>query len=85
MPFVSYMVVGLVPPMVRCKCCAFLTWWQDWFLPWSDVSVEYVKTYVEARPTSSKAGSVELPMTSRIERWYQFLRIVEAVMMMIQL
>ena len=35
----SYMVVGLVPPMVRCKCCAFLTWWHDWLLPWSDVSV----------------------------------------------
>ena len=24
----SDMVVGLVPPMVRCKCRAFLTWWQ---------------------------------------------------------
>ena len=21
------MVVGFVPPMFRCKCCAFLTWW----------------------------------------------------------
>ena len=64
----SDMVVGLVPPMVRCKCYAFLTWWQDWFLPWSYISAKYVKTYVEARPASSKAGSVELPMTSRIER-----------------
>ena len=61
------MVVGLVPPMVRYKCCAFLTWWQDWFLPWSNISVEDVKNYVEAMPTSSKDGSVELPMTSIIE------------------
>ena len=61
-------VAGLVPPMVRYKCCAFLTLWQDWFLPWSDISAKEVKTYVEDRPTSSKAGSVEIPMTSRIER-----------------
>ena len=32
------MNVGLVPLMVRCECWAFLTWIQDVFLPWSDVS-----------------------------------------------
>ena len=64
----SDMVEGLVPPMVRYKQCAFLTWWKDWFLPWSDISVEDVKTYVEARPTSSKDGSVELPMMIIFER-----------------
>ena len=53
--------------MVRYKCYAFLTWWQYWFLPWLDISVEDVKTYMEARPTPNKAGSIELPMTSRIE------------------
>ena len=76
------MVAGLVPPMVRCKCFSFLTWWLDWFLPWSDISAEDVKTYVEARPTSNKAGSVELPMTSRIEREHRLLEIAGAVMMM---
>ena len=35
----SDMVAGCVPSMVRCKCRAFLTWLQDVFLPWSDVSV----------------------------------------------
>ena len=34
------MMIGLVPSMVKCKCCAFLTWWQDWFLPWLDISVD---------------------------------------------
>ena len=76
------MVAGLVPPVVRCKCCDFLTWWQDWFLPWSDISAEDMKTYVEARPTSIKAGFVELPMTSRIERYHHLLEIARAVMMM---
>ena len=33
------MVVGCVPPMVRCECWAFLTWLRDVFLPWLDVSV----------------------------------------------
>ena len=33
------MVVGCVPPMVRCECWDFLTWFLDVFLPWSDVSV----------------------------------------------
>ena len=32
------MVVRCVPPMVRCECWAFLTWFLDVFLPWSDVS-----------------------------------------------
>ena len=32
------MNAGLVPLMVRCECWAFLTWMQDEFLPWSDVS-----------------------------------------------
>ena len=78
------MTRGLVPHMVICKCCSFLTWQEDWFLPWSDVSAvpfwhgerigfshvsaEDVKTYVEDMPTSNKDGSIELPMMSRIER-----------------
>ena len=33
------MVRGLVPSMVRCKCCSFLTWREDWFLSWLDISV----------------------------------------------
>ena len=36
----SDMVVGCVPPVVRCKCRAFLTWLLDVVLPWSNVSVE---------------------------------------------
>ena len=35
----SDMVLGYVPPMVGCNCWAFLTWFLDVFLPWSDVSV----------------------------------------------
>ena len=40
--FVSlyHMVAGLVPPMLRYKYCTFLTWWEVWFLPWSDISAE---------------------------------------------
>ena len=36
---ISNMVLGCVPPMVGCKCWAFLTWFLDVFLPWSDISV----------------------------------------------
>ena len=36
----SDMVRGLVPSMVRCKCCDFMTWLHDWFLPCSNISVE---------------------------------------------
>ena len=35
----SNMDAGLVPPMVRCECWAFLAWMQDVFLLWLDVSV----------------------------------------------
>ena len=38
--FPSDMVVGLVPPMVRCKCRSLLTWLRDVFPPWSNISVE---------------------------------------------
>ena len=34
----SDMNARLVPLMVRCEFWAFLTWIQDVFLPWSDVS-----------------------------------------------
>ena len=36
----SNTVRGLVPSMVRCKGWATLSWWEDWFLPCSDVSAE---------------------------------------------
>ena len=39
MQSLSDMNAGLVPLMVRCERWAFLTWIQDVFLPWSDVSV----------------------------------------------
>ena len=34
----SDMVLGCVPPMIGCECWAFLIWFFDVFLPWSDVS-----------------------------------------------
>ena len=36
----SDMDVGLVPPMVICKCRALSTCMMDWFLTWSDVSAD---------------------------------------------
>ena len=32
------MVLGCVPPMIGCEFWAFLTWFLDVSLPWSDVS-----------------------------------------------
>ena len=36
----SNMVRGLVPSKVRCKGWAILSWWEDWFFPWLDVTAE---------------------------------------------
>ena len=77
----SDMDARCVPPMVRCKCWAGLSdWviykcWRRWRPTWR----------LGLQPPWKRVGSVELPMTRRIERYHQVIEIVEAMMMMIQL
>ena len=52
------MVLGCVPPMVKCKCRHFLTWLLDVFLPWSDVSAGPFLGWYMVCPTMSMDVSV---------------------------
>ena len=85
-PCLSNMVIGCVRIMVRYKCWVILSdmvsicvptmviynYWRRWRPTWR----------LGLEPTWKRASSVELPMTSIIERYHHLLEIVGAVMMM---